>query len=285
MDFAGTDSRVPAAINCPYNLTYSYTLYALKAVLAPSLPANEGIRRPIKVLAPEGSILNPRFPAPCAARGDSGSASDRCSHGERCQSPMPTRALAAASQFDNTMMGGNNPHTNRPFVNFQMISGGFPARPYCDGEEALPLGYNTGNVPIEIDEAADPVVIDRFEFVTDSAGVGKYRGGFGIRKDIRVLRPIAAPEQQQRSAQIPRLGAPRRWCRHGGRDTPEPRVQTTQISLERRLYGHLGRCGFDPRRRGGWVRRPAGACARGGCWRMFLMAWCPQPPPGRITGS
>jgi N-methylhydantoinase B len=123
---------------------------------------------------------------------------------------MPTRALAAASQFDNTMMGGNNPHTNRPFVNFQMISGGFPARPYCDGEEALPLGYNTGNVPIEIDEAADPVVIDRFEFVTDSAGIGKYRGGLGIRKDIRIL---TGPLRLSNNSDRHKFPA---WGLHGG---------------------------------------------------------------------
>lgn len=186
VDYAGSDGYVPAAINCPYNLTYSYTLYALKAVLAPSLPANEGIRRPIRVVAPEGSIFNPPFPAPCAARAILVPRMIDVVMGALSQ-VTPGRALAAASHFDNTMMGGRDLKTGRPFVNFQMISAGFPARPYCDGEEALPLGYNTGNVPIEIDEAVDPVVIDRFEFIPDSAGAGKFRGGLGIRKDIRLL--------------------------------------------------------------------------------------------------
>jgi N-methylhydantoinase B len=186
VDFAGTDGRVSAAINCPYNLTYSYTLYALKSVLAPTLPANEGIRKPITVEAPSGSILNPPFPSPCAARAILVPRVIDVVMGA-LSIPMPTRALAAASQFDNTMMGGADPRTGDPFVNFQMISAGFPARPYCDGEEALPLGYNTGNVPIEIDEAADPVVIDYFGFIPDSAGAGEYRGGLGVRKDLRVL--------------------------------------------------------------------------------------------------
>lgn len=228
-DFAGTDGRVSAAINCPYNLTYSYTLYALKSVLAPTLPANEGIRRPITVVAPEGSILNPPFPAPCAARAILVPRLIDVVMGA-LSVPMPTKALAAASQFDNTMMGGTNPRTGEPFVNFQMISAGFPARPYCDGEEALPLGYNTGNVPIEIDEAADPVVIDSFGFIQDSAGAGEFRGGLGVRKDLRLL---AGPLRLSNNADRHKFPA---WGLHGGREGTLGEIVLNPGQEERRLH-------------------------------------------------
>lgn len=228
-DFSGTDAQVPAAINSPYNLTYSYTLYTLKALLAPSLPANEGIRAPIQVVAPEGSILNPKFPAPCAGRAILVPRLIDTVMGA-LSIPMPERALAAASAFDNTMVGGQNPRTDRPFVSFQIVTGGFPARPYCDGEEALPLGYNTGNVPIEIDEAVDPVVIDRFEFITDSAGAGKYRGGLGIRKDLRVL---AGPLRASNNSDRHKFPA---WGLHGGGDGTLGEIILNPGSEESRLH-------------------------------------------------
>jgi N-methylhydantoinase B len=211
VDYTGTDGQVPAAINSPLNLTYSYTLYALKGALAPSLPANEGIRRPISISAPEGSILNPQFPAPCAARAILVPRIIDTVMGA-LSTPLPTRAIAAASQFVNTLAGGRNPRTGRPFVSFQIMTGGFPARPDCDGEEGLPLGYNTGNVPIEIDEATDPVMVERFELVRDSAGAGKFRGGLGFRKDVRLL---SGPLRVSNNTDRHKFPA---WGLHGGGD-------------------------------------------------------------------
>jgi N-methylhydantoinase B len=209
VDFSGTDGQVQAGINCPYNLTYSYTLYAIKGVLAPSLPSNEGIRRPVTVLAPEGSLLNPLFPAACGARAILVPRLIDTVMGA-LSIPLPNKAIPASSQFANALIGGRNPRTGRPFVNFQIMSAGFPARPYADGEEGLPLGYNTGNVPIEIDEASDPVIVERLELMPDTAGVGTYRGGVGLRKDIRLLTgPVRASYNSDRHL-FPA------WGLHGG---------------------------------------------------------------------
>lgn len=229
VDFSGTDPQVPAAINSPYNLTYSYTLYAVKGVLAPSLPANEGIRRPVRILAPEGSVLNPLFPAPCAARAILVPRLIDTVMGA-FSIPLPTRAIAAASQFVNTLLGGRNPRTKRPFVSFQIMTGGFPARPYCDGEEGLPLGYNTGNVPIEIDEATDPVMVERFELIPNTAGIGKYRGGMGLRKDIRLLTgPVRASNNSDRH-KFPA------WGLHGGSSGALGAIVLNPGPSERRLH-------------------------------------------------
>jgi len=229
VDFAGTDRQVPAAINCPYNLTYSYTLYALKGVLAPSLPSNEGIRRPVRIIAPEGSLLNPFFPAACGARAILVPRIIDIVMGA-LSIPLPTRAIAAGSQFANALIGGHNPGTGRPFVNFQIMTGGFPARPYADGEEGLPLGYNTGNVPIEIDEASDPVVVERLELMPDTAGPGKYRGGLGLRKDIRLL---TGPVRSSHNTDRHRFPA---WGLYGGGSGTLGSILLNSGSAERRLH-------------------------------------------------
>jgi N-methylhydantoinase B len=71
-----------------------------------------------------------------------------------------------------------------------MLLGGFGARPDKDGEDGLVASINCTNIPIEVQEATNPVVIERLEYIPDSAGVGRYRGGTGIRRDIHVLEDL-----------------------------------------------------------------------------------------------
>jgi N-methylhydantoinase B len=100
---------------------------------------------------------------------------------------VPDRVLTAASSWANPNFGGFNPRTGKNFVSYEIAVGGFGARSNKDGCEALASAFNISNVPVEIFEAKVPLFIERFEIVKDSSGAGRYRGGSGIRRDIRIL--------------------------------------------------------------------------------------------------
>jgi N-methylhydantoinase B len=75
----------------------------------------------------------------------------------------------------------------RRFVGYELIHGGTGARAARDGCEAMSSPYNAANIPIEAVEAATPVIVERFEFIPDSGGRGRHRGGLGVRRDVRIL--------------------------------------------------------------------------------------------------
>lgn len=185
VDYTGTGPAARAAINCPYNFTYAYTLFAIKALTDPSIPENEGGRRPLRVIAPEGCFVNPVPPAPTGARATVAIRIVDVVMGALAQA-LPGRAVAAPSHFVNTTFGGTLPD-GEPFVYYELLIGGVGGRPSCDGEDALVSCFNTSNIPVEIHEATAPVLVERFELLADSGGPGLHRGGVGIRKAIRLL--------------------------------------------------------------------------------------------------
>jgi N-methylhydantoinase B len=105
---------------------------------------------------------------------------------------VPERVIAANSHFFNPMVGGSDPRTGKPFILWEVIVGGIGARHAKDGIEATASPYNTTNVPVELQELHNPVIIERVELVQDSAGAGRFRGGSAMRKDLRVLADNAS---------------------------------------------------------------------------------------------
>lgn len=99
----------------------------------------------------------------------------------------PDRVIAANSHFANPNIGGINARTGRRFVFWEQVIGGVGARPTKDGLEATSAPWNSSNVPIEVQEINNPVLIECHSFVPDSAGAGKFRGACGVRKDVRIL--------------------------------------------------------------------------------------------------
>jgi N-methylhydantoinase B len=190
VDFTGTSPQVRAAINCPFNFTYAWTLYGIRALTSPFVPENEGTRRPISVSAPEGCFVNPTPPSPSGARAIAAMRIVDAVMGAMAKA-LPQRGLAAPSHFCNVTYGGRNRSTGEAYIGYEMLLGGFGARPDKDGEDGLVASINCTNIPVEVQEATNPVLIERLEYITDSAGVGKFRGGTGIRRDIRILDDLA----------------------------------------------------------------------------------------------
>lgn len=186
MDWEGTGAAVEAAMNSYWNYTYAYCLAGMKSVLLSSAPQNAGVIRTLKVTAPLGSILNPRHPAPCGGRNVLNHRIYDVVMGAMSK-VAPERVIAASAHFFNPLMGGTNPRTGRPFVCWEVIVGGVGARYTKDGIETMTTPYNNTNVPIEVQELNNPVTIEYFGFLSDTAGAGKYRGGSGMRKDMRML--------------------------------------------------------------------------------------------------
>jgi N-methylhydantoinase B len=186
VDFAGSSPQVAAAMNSTYNYTASYSLFALKSVTDPRLPQNAGGLRPIHVTAPPGSFFNPQPPSPGGGRAIVQQRIVDAMMGALAQA-VPERVVAPAAHWSNPNFGGIDPRTGKRFVYYDIIIGGYGARPTKDGCESLAPCFNVNNIPIEVSETNYPVLIERLEFIQDSAGAGKFRGGCGLRKDVRIL--------------------------------------------------------------------------------------------------
>lgn len=186
VDFAGSSPQVAAAMNSTYNYTASYSLFALKSVTDPRLPQNAGGLRPIHVTAPPGSFFNPQPPSPGGGRAIVQQRIVDAIMGALAQA-VPERVVAPAAHWSNPNFGGIDPRTGKRFVYYDIIIGGYGARPTKDGCESLAPCFNVNNIPIEVSETNYPVLIERLEFIQDSAGAGKFRGGCGLRKDVRIL--------------------------------------------------------------------------------------------------
>lgn len=161
----------------------------VKMAFAPSLPVNDGMTRPIEVtFPPEGSLLNPRFPAPVNMYVR---ASQLISTlvARILAEVDPARIPAPASGGSGGLTGsGRNPRTGRWFSSHEIYNGGNGARPFSDGVSAQDdMVLNVMNTPVEAVESEFPLRIRRYELIPDSGGAGRYRGGLGAVRDWEVL--------------------------------------------------------------------------------------------------
>lgn len=185
LDFSRSSDQVPAAINSYINYTRAHSLFAVRVFTDPFMPQNDGAIRPVHVVAREGSFFNPSFPAPSGGRSAIQIRIFEVVNGALAKA-LPDRAMAAFSHWSNPIIGGTDERTGKPFIFYDLIFGGYGARAYADGVEALAPVINCANIPVEVHEAYAPVVIRRLELIADSGGAGQFRGGCGIRKDIEI---------------------------------------------------------------------------------------------------
>ena len=189
LDFSGSSPQVESPVNAPLAVTASASFYALKAALDPEIPPNTGAWRPIEIVAPEGTVVNAVPPAPVG--GGNLELSQRIVDvvlGALARA-LPGRVPAASQgTMNNLTIGGINPETGEPYTFYETIGGGMGARPDRDGLDGVHTHMtNTLNTPVEALELAYPLRVERYELRGGSGGKGRYRGGMGIRRDIRVL--------------------------------------------------------------------------------------------------
>jgi N-methylhydantoinase B len=186
IDFAGSSPQTESGLNSMLNYTRAYAYFALKCLTEPFIPQNGGCMRPVRVTAPEGSFFNPKFPA---AGGGRAMVSHRIFEVVigALAPVLKERVIAGHSQGATPCFGGIHPGTGRHFVCVDLIKGSFGARPFKDGADALVCSMNPRNIPVEAHEQKFPILVECLQFIPDSGGPGKFRGGVGVRKDIRTL--------------------------------------------------------------------------------------------------
>jgi N-methylhydantoinase B len=188
LDFAGTGNQVAGDINVVYLALVATVYYALKALLDPSIPANGGFYRAIRVLAPAGSIVNANPPAPVAWRTQTCQRIADVIFGALAPA-LPGRVIAATNGANSAwVFSGVDPRDGRYYVYLETIGGGSGARAAKDGLDGVQVHVtNTSNLPVECLEMEYPLLVEEYSLVEDSGGPGRFRGGLGLRRTIRVL--------------------------------------------------------------------------------------------------
>ncbi len=183
VDYTGSSPQNPRGINSVMNYTYAYTAYPLKCVTNPTIPNNTGCFRPITVTAPEGSIMNARFPAAVNLRHFTGHMAHTVIFGALAEAaPDKVMAYSGSAPLWFPVLVGKG-YRGEPFVQFITANGGSGAYPAKDGE-ICSYPSNLSNIPIEMIENYAPILIEAKEIIPGSAGAGRYRGGWGQRMAI-----------------------------------------------------------------------------------------------------
>jgi N-methylhydantoinase B len=190
IDWTGTAPQVRAGLNAPLPFTKSATYLAARVLVAEDLPNNEGYMRPLRTVAPPGTIVNAVEPAACATRGIVGMRCFDAILGALAVA-LPERIPAAGEGGVSwpTIGGWND---GKPFVYAESIMGSWGGRPFQDGVEGIAHpGANQPNQPVEMIEATKPLRVRRYGLVPDTGGAGKHRGGLALVKEWEVLAPEA----------------------------------------------------------------------------------------------
>ena len=187
VDFTGTSPQVRGAINSPISFTISCCGYAVRSSMQADIPNTYGIFRPIEVIAPEGSIVNPVMPAASSMRGVVGFRLSDALFGTLA-AILPDRIPAAGEGGNSLVIIGGYSSERKPFIMFDLVAGTWGARPSKDGNDGLSNpGSILSNIPAELMELDYPVRVEQYSLVADSGGAGKYRGGLAVSRDWRYL--------------------------------------------------------------------------------------------------
>jgi N-methylhydantoinase B len=177
-DFEGTSPQQPRGINCVWAYTSAMTVYAIKCLLLPDLANNDGLFRPIKAIAPEGSILNPREPAPVGGRACTGHYVPTVIFGAMYQ-VLPKKVMAGVgSPLWIANLSGIH-KDGKPFATVLFYNGGMGATAAKDGASAISWPSNISPTPIEVAERESPLFFRYKALRPDSGGAGERRGGLG----------------------------------------------------------------------------------------------------------
>jgi N-methylhydantoinase B len=187
VDFSGTAEQTRGPINCPIASTESAVYYAVTAILDPGIAPNHGSYLPVVVVAPEGTVLNPRSPAPVVGR-------NVFTHRvatvvmAALGKALPDRAMAPYYGNSNVYILSAYDEDGRANVQFEIEVGGWGGRRGLDGPDCLSAGvHNLANNPIELVENEFPLRVLTYALRPDSGGAGRFRGGLGAERSFEVL--------------------------------------------------------------------------------------------------
>jgi N-methylhydantoinase B len=189
VDFAGTSPQVRGPLNAAKPGVMACVYFVVKAVFDPDGPSNEGLARVVDVHAPEGSLVNARYPAAVALFNSISSQKVTDALLGAFQQAVPERVTAASTGSMNALIiGGYDDRVGRPYTYVETYGGGQGAMFDCDGADGVHVNMtNTRNTPIEALEVAYPLLVHEYALVPDSDGAGRQRGGLGLRRVLEIL--------------------------------------------------------------------------------------------------
>ena len=189
VDFTGTAPQVRGSVNAIYAITLSAVFYTFRCLAGADVPANAGCLEPIRVIAPEGTVVNANFPA--AVAGGNVETSQRIvdvllgALAQACPDQIPA---ASSGTMNNLTIGGYDASHEKDFTYYETIAGGMGARPDRDGIDAIHTHMtNTMNTPIEAIETNYPMQVVEYAIRRGTGGAGKFRGGAGVVRALRLL--------------------------------------------------------------------------------------------------
>jgi N-methylhydantoinase B len=203
-DFSGSADQTKGPANIRPPLVEAACAYVLISLIDPHLHVSSGLSRGFVMIVREGSVLNPRFPAPVNTYNPTVHALVDAIFAAMSQiAPESVRADGSGSR--SIILGGRSTYTGKGYVQYEIIAGGAGARARKDGLSGITVNQSNARIaPIEIIESEFPTRITRFELIADSGGAGKFRGGLGIRREylnladarfsIRSMRHIIPPQ-------------------------------------------------------------------------------------------
>lgn len=209
VDFDGSSPQIEGGGNCPLATTRSVVHYGVKCLVPADIPFNEGSVAPIEIVAREGSLMNPRFPA---AVGDRHHTAQRIADvlAQALSKAVPARG--AAGWFSGSpaiIIEAPSNTTGETSVLLSILGGGTGAMDGADGASALDAHMsNCALIPAEVIESVYPLRIERCLLVPDSGGAGRWRGGLGLRVDMRVLGNLPLSVRIETEQACPAFAAP-----------------------------------------------------------------------------
>jgi N-methylhydantoinase B len=231
-DFTESAKQTKGNVNAPLAVTLSCSYYVLRCITDPTIPVNAGCYSPLTVITKEGSVLNPRPPAAVSAGNVETSQRIVDVLFGALKDALPD-LIPAASQgtMNNVTIGGVIPGSDQLFTFYETIGGGLGARPNKDGIDGIHSHMtNTANTPIEALESTYPLRVECYHLIPESGGKGQYNGGWGIRRDLKILADQAVVSvQSERRRFAPwglqgglpgRLGKNRHWHQGKWKEMP-----------------------------------------------------------------
>ncbi len=191
VDFTSSDPQVAGPVNANAAIALSATLYVFRCLLGGDVPCTAGLLRPIRVIAPPGTVVNANPPAAMAAGNVE--TSQRITDvllGALAQAAPEQIPAASAGTMNNLSFGGFDALRGKPFAYYETIAGGMGASARGPGLSAVHTHMtNSWNTPVEAFEHQYPVRVRAYRVRRGSGGAGRYRGGDGIVREIEFLAP------------------------------------------------------------------------------------------------
>lgn len=190
IDFTGTSGQTRGGVNSPLAVTLSATYFALKAVAEPHSSSNSGSYRPVTIITPKGTVVNPHAPAPVVAGNHETSARIADVVLGALGQAVPHRICAAGTGSSTVLIVGREGVVDDSIM-YEVHGAGQGANIGTDGSHARRTSIgNTGNTPVEVLEGNHPIRVLAYELRQDGGGAGLHRGGGGITRVVEFTEEV-----------------------------------------------------------------------------------------------